>query len=261
MSKQSLPLALVTGASSGIGEATARALAQQGWSLVLCARRTQRLQALRAELLEQACPQVTIHSLDVRDEKAVKAFAESVLKEQGCPDLLVNNAGLARGTERVDNAEGSAWREMVETNIFGILYLSRAFLPAMEKRGRGQIIMIGSVAGWTGYAGGSVYCATKAGVHKICEALRLETLGMGIRISSIDPGMVDTEFSEVRFWGDKEKAARVYEDFEPLHAKDIADCVLFVATRPPHVNIDRILVMPTDQADPWHVARRPKKGS
>ncbi|HHI79855.1 MAG TPA: SDR family NAD(P)-dependent oxidoreductase [Planctomycetes bacterium] len=261
MSKHESPLALVTGASSGIGEATARAFARQGWRLALCARRKERLLSLRPALRELGSPHVLVHGLDVRDEAGVKAFAETVLAEQGCPDVLVNNAGLARGTERVDNAEGTAWREMVETNIFGLLYLSRAFLPAMEERKKGQIIMIGSVAGWSGYAGGSVYCATKAGVHKICEALRLETLGMGIRVSSIDPGMVDTEFSEVRFWGDKEKASQVYEDFEPLHAQDIADCVLFVATRPPHVNIDRLLVMPTAQADPWHVARSPKKQS
>jgi NADP-dependent 3-hydroxy acid dehydrogenase YdfG len=261
MSKHNPPLALVTGASSGIGRATARAFASQGWRLALCARRAHRLETLRPELLELGASELAIHTLDVREEQAVKTYASTILQEHGCPDILVNNAGLARGTERIDNAEGIAWREMVETNIFGILYLSRAFLPSMEERKRGQIIMIGSVAGWTGYAGGSVYCATKAGVHSICEALRLETLGMGIRVTSIDPGMVDTEFSEVRFWGDREKAAKVYKDFEPLHAQDIAECVLFVATRPPHVNIDRLLVMPTDQADPWHVARRTHEDS
>ncbi len=261
MSKHTPPFALITGASSGIGQATALTFARQGWRLALCARRQSRLEDLRPQLLDLGAPQVTVFGLDVREEDAVKTFAQTILTDQGCPDLLVNNAGLARGTERVDNAEGTAWREMVETNIFGILYLSRAFLPRMEERGSGQIVMIGSVAGWTGYAGGSVYCATKAGVHKICEALRLETLGKGIRVSSIDPGMVDTEFSEVRFWGDREKASKVYEDFEPLHAQDIADCVLFVATRPPHVNIDRLLVMPTDQADPWHVARKAHKSS
>ncbi|MCA8969983.1 MAG: SDR family NAD(P)-dependent oxidoreductase, partial [Planctomycetes bacterium] len=192
---------------------------------------------------------------DVTDRKSIDFFRDELADAIGIPDILVNNAGLARGTERVADAEGIAWREMIETNLLGSLWMTRSFLPAMLERGSGHVIYVGSVAGHKGYAGGSVYCATKAGILRICEALRLETLGRGIRVTTVDPGAAETEFSIVRFSGDEAAAEKVYDGYEPLHAQDVADCVYFAATRPPHVNIDEIQVMPTAQADPWHVAR------
>jgi len=246
---------MVTGASSGIGEACARRFAKDGYSLALGARRTERLGALATEFRSGPAEKVFHAALDVTQKASVLAFVEQMKEEVGIPDILVNNAGLARGVERLEDAQGEAWREMVETNLFGVLYVSRQILPAMIEQGSGTIIMIGSISGHRAYAGGSVYCATKRALQSVCQSMRMETLGKNIRVCSVDPGLVETEFSLVRFSGDKERADKVYEGIQVLRAEDIADCVHFSATRPAHVNVDDMIVMPTIQADPYHLHR------
>lgn len=248
-------LAMVTGASSGIGEASARIFARDGWNLAIGARREERIAKLARELEKNSDVEVFCRTLDVTDESSVETYVGSLLAGAGTPDCLINNAGLARGLELVADAGGQAWREMIETNLFGVLRVTRSLLPAMLERGSGHIIMVGSVAGHLPYAKGSVYCATKRALQSVCGSLRLETLGRGIRVSSVDPGLVETEFSLVRFAGDAERASRVYEGVHALTSEDIAECILFAASRPPHVNVDNILVMPTIQADPYHLHR------
>jgi 3-hydroxy acid dehydrogenase/malonic semialdehyde reductase len=246
---------LVTGASSGIGRATALAFASEGWRVAVGARRKERLDSLLPELEQAGAPACFAAQLDVTCRDDIESFVEAMEKEFGPVDCLVNNAGKALGLEKLYDAEGSMWREMVETNVMGVLHVTRALLPGMMERKRGHVIMVGSVAGHHGYAGGSVYCATKSAIWSLVEAMRRETLGQGIRVTTVDPGLVDTEFSPVRFEWDEEKAAKVYEGLEPLHAEDVAECILFAATRKAHVNLDRIQIMPTIQADPWHVHR------
>jgi NADP-dependent 3-hydroxy acid dehydrogenase YdfG len=231
---------LVTGASSGIGAALARRLAGPDTALSLGARRVDRL--------PKVVPDAFYSHLDVTDEASVEAFIEAAVRANGPVDVLVNNAGLARGRETVAEADGVAWREMIETNIMGVLHLTRRILPVMIERGQGHIVMVGSIAGKQTYPGGSVYCASKRALTSITEAIRLETLGKGVRITSVDPGMVETEFSLVRFRGDRQRAAQIYADTRPLTAEDIAECVVFALSRPAHVNIDSMSVMATDQA-------------
>lgn len=238
---------VITGASSGIGAACARAFAALGDRLSLGARRTDRL-AADGDALR--------HSLDVTDRDSVAAFLAAATKRHGPVDVLVNNAGLARGIEPVAEATGEAWREMVETNLLGLLEVTRRVLPDMVARRQGHVVVIGSIAGHEAYPGGGVYCATKRALQSVCEAMRIETLGTGVRVTSVDPGLVETEFSLVRFRGDSERAGKVYRDTRPLRAEDIAECVVFAVTRPAHVNVDMLLVMPTDQAGPQRVHRR-----
>ncbi len=235
--------------------ATARAFAKAGHAVAIGARREERLRELAPELEALGAPFVFARSLDVTDRKGIEFYRDALVEAAGLPDTIINNAGLARGTEKIEDADGIAWREMVETNLFGSLWVTRAYLPAMLERGSGHVIFVGSVAGHHGYAGGWLPSAAKAGLLGLCESLRLETLGRGIRVTSVDPGAAETEFSIVRFSGDEERAKHVYDGYEPLHADDVADCVLFAATRPAHVNIDEIRVMATAQADPWHLAR------
>lgn len=239
---------VVTGASSGIGAACARAFAGLGDRLSLGARRTDRLAELAGTAL--------VHELDVTDRGSVERFLAAAVAAHGPIDVLVNNAGLARGTERIAEGTGEAWREMVETNVMGLLEVTRRVLPQMIGAGRGHVVVIGSIAGHKAYAGGGVYCGTKRALQSICEAMRLETLGTGVRVTSVDPGMVETEFSLVRFRGDQTRAAKVYAGTRPLTADDVAECVVFAVTRPPHVDIETMVVMPTDQASPHHVHRR-----
>ena len=231
---------VITGASAGIGAAIARALAGPGTRLTLGARRVERLAASARDLLNLR--------LDVTDEASVEEFVGAAVATHGPIDVLVNNAGLARGLEKVAEADGRAWREMIETNVFGVLHLTRRVLPQMLARKQGHVVMIGSIAAYQSYEGASVYCGTKRMLQSITEAIRLETLGSGVRVTSVDPGMVETEFSEVRFRGDRERAGRVYAGTRPLQAADVADCVAWAISRPPHVNLDVILVKPTDQA-------------
>jgi 3-hydroxy acid dehydrogenase / malonic semialdehyde reductase len=246
---------LITGASSGIGEAAARAFAAAGARLVLAARRADRIEALAAELAEAHGTTSHAIQLDVRDAGVVTRMLEDLPPDWSGIDVLVNNAGLSRGLEKLHEGDISDWDEMVDTNVKGLLYVTRAVVPGMVARGRGHVINIGSVAGHEVYPGGAVYCATKHAVGAITRGLRFDLLGTQIRVTTIDPGMVETEFSLVRFHGDSERAAKVYEGVRPLTAEDIADAILYAATRPPHVNVDEVLLMATAQASATRVWR------
>ena len=248
--------ALITGASSGIGEATAFALAREGYSLIVTARREERLQQLTQDLkkLHPEANYVAV-PLDVTDRVQVDEFfkRESALLEK--VDLLVNNAGLALGTDKMQDAKISDWDAMIDTNVRGLLSMTRGMLDYMVPRSSGHIVNIGSVAGrWT-YPGGGVYCATKFAVRALSEGLRMDLLGTSIKVTNIEPGMVNTEFSLVRF-GDTEKADKVYEGMEPLWAEDIAETILWCVNRPARVNIQELVIYPTDQAHVGQVYRR-----
>jgi 3-hydroxy acid dehydrogenase/malonic semialdehyde reductase len=248
-------LALVTGASSGIGLACAEAFAAAGCRLMVTARRLDRLDQLADRLRAEHSVAVVTAALDVRDRKAVEGWASGLSEEWRAIDILVNNAGLARGLEPVHDGDIADWEEMIDTNLKGLLYVTRAVLPGMVARGGGHVINIGSIAGHEVYPGGNVYCATKHAVAALNRALAIDTLGTGVRVSSVDPGMVDTEFSLVRFHGDAERAQGVYQGLEALHGRDVADAVLFCATRPPHANVREMVLMPTAQAAAVYVHR------
>jgi serine 3-dehydrogenase len=239
---------VITGASAGIGAACARAFHALGDRLSLGARRTARLAEVEAAAF--------CHPLDVTRADSVARFVEAAQGRHGPIDVLVNNAGLARGVEKIAEGTGAAWREMIETNVLGLLEVTRRVLPGMIERQRGHVVVIGSIAGYKAYAGGGVYCGSKRALQPICEAIRMETLGTGIRVTSVDPGLCETEFSLVRFQGDQQRAQKVYEGTRPLRAEDVAECVVWATRQPPHVNIDTIVVMPTDQASP-HMVHRP----
>ena len=246
---------IVTGASSGIGAACARAFAHERALVALVARRKERLESLARELEEMGSPEVRYDVLDVRDRAAVEAWAASLPEPWRAPDVLVNNAGLARGLAAVHDGDPDDWDTMIDTNVRGFLYVARAILPGMVARGSGHLIAIGSIAGHEVYPGGNVYCGTKHFVAALCRGMGIDLLGTGVRVSSVDPGMVETEFSLVRFDGDAERARAVYEGFEPLHPEDVAEAVLFCATRPPHVNVRELILMPSAQASANHVHR------
>jgi len=246
--------ALITGASAGIGEATARTLAGEGFDLILTARREERLAALEKELTSSFGIKVESNSLDVRDREAVAAFTASLENRQ--VDILVNNAGLAAGLSALHEGSMDDWEQMIDTNIKGLLYITRGIAPLMVRQGIGHILNIGSIAGREVYPSGNVYCATKHAVHALSEGLRKELYDKGIKVTNIAPGLVETEFSMVRFKGDGDRAAKVYADMEPLTAQDIADCILFCVTRPAHVNIADMLVLASDQAASTMVNRR-----
>lgn len=238
---------LITGASSGIGEACVRVFAQAGAKLLLVARRRERLEQLAAELSKEA-GSIYLLALDVRDRSAVESALSTLPDPWSTVDILINNAGLSRGLGKLQEGNFQDWEEMIDTNIKGLLYLTRCIVPGMVSRGRGHVVNIGSIAGLQTYPGGNVYCATKAAVRVISEGLKQDLLGTPVRVSCIDPGMVETEFSEVRFHGDAERAKQVYQGVTPLTPDDIADVIFFCVTRPPHVNISEVLLMPTDQA-------------
>jgi NADP-dependent 3-hydroxy acid dehydrogenase YdfG len=231
-------VAVVTGASSGIGEATARRLAAEGFDVVLGARRLDRLEAIAADIGGRAL------ALDVTSTHSVDAFCAQV---DGCR-LLVNNAGGALGRDAVADADEEEWRWMYDANVLGVMRMTRALLPSLEASGDGHVVMIGSIAGHEPYVGGAGYNAVKFALRAVTKVLRLELVGKPVRVTTIDPGMVDTDFSLVRFHGDQDKAEAVYAGMTPLTADDIADCVAFAVTRPSHVNIDSMVVMPRDQA-------------
>jgi len=246
---------LITGASAGIGAACARAFSAAGARLILVARREERLHALADELRSQHDSESLVVGLDVRDGAAVDA-AIAELPDGWAPiDVLVNNAGLGRGLDPVHEGSPEDWDAMIDTNVKALLRLTRAVVPGMVERGRGHVVNLGSTAGHEVYPGGAVYCATKHAVRAITRGLRMDLLGTPIRVTSVDPGLVETEFSKVRFGGDEARAARVYEGLQPLTAEDIADVVFFAATRPPHVNLDTIVMMPTAQASALLVDR------
>ncbi len=246
---------VVTGASSGIGAACARAFAHERTSLVLVARRRDRLETLAREVEAMGSPEVLVFGLDVRDRAAVEAWAAALPEPWRAPDVLVNNAGLARGIAPLHEGDPDDWEQMIDTNVKGLLRVSRALLPGMVARGSGHVITIGSIAGHEVYPGGNVYCGTKHFVAALNRAMGIDLLGTGVRVSSVDPGMVETEFSLVRFHGDADRAGKVYEGFEPLHPEDVAEAVLFCATRPPHVNVREMILMPSAQASAVHVHR------
>lgn len=261
MNGQSLEgrVAVITGASSGIGAATARALAALGASVVGGARRVDRLEAVCSEI-RQAGGRADALPLDVSDVKSSEAFVERTLELSGGIDILVNNAGLARGFAPVMESSEQDWREMMEANVMGLMRMTRAFLPGLVQRGRGDIVHVGSVAGLQPYARGAGYCASKAAVEAFVGALRFELLGTGVRQLVIEPGLVETEFSVVRFHGDQQRADAVYQGIDPLTAEDVADCIAFAVTRPAHVSVHNLLLMATAQASATTVARNPTDG-
>jgi NADP-dependent 3-hydroxy acid dehydrogenase YdfG len=247
----------ITGASSGIGRASALAFANARARIVICARRKDRLEELVREIRE-GNPTAQIHSfvLDVRDRAAVEKAIASLPEEWISIDILLNNAGLSRGLDKFQDALIEDWEEMLDTNVKGLLYVTRAILPGMISRGRGHVVNIGSIAGHEVYQKGSVYCASKFAVDAITKGLRLDVVDTPIRVTTIDPGLVETEFSEVRFHGDKERAATVYKGFKPLQAADIADAVLWSVTRPSHVQVAEMILFPTSQASATVVDRK-----
>jgi 3-hydroxy acid dehydrogenase/malonic semialdehyde reductase len=246
---------LITGASSGIGQACAQAFAAQGARLVIAARRADRLRKLAAELKRVRHADVLRLTLDVRDQRRV-AKAISSLPNGWCEiDILVNNAGLSRGLEKLYEGHLRDWEEMIDTNVKGLLYVTRAVLPGMVARNRGHIVNIGSIAGHEVYPAGNVYCATKHAVRALNKAMRLDVFGTDIRVTGIDPGMAETEFSLVRFHGDRARAAKVYQGARPLSAADVAEAVVWSCGRPAHVNIEDLIIMPTGQASAGMIRR------
>ena len=241
----------VTGASSGIGRACAEQFAAAGARLLLCARRRDRLDELASSLDAEA----HTFELDVRDRKAVDAAIAGLPEEWRVVDVLVNNAGLAAGFAPLQDGDPDDWDRMLDTNVRGLLAVTRAVVPGMISRGRGQVINIGSIAGHETYPNGAVYCATKAAVDRITTGLRMDLLGSGVRVCTVDPGLVETEFSVVRFAGDTDRAAGVYRGMRPLTADDVAEVVVWVADRPRHVQVADVVLLPADQASATLVAR------
>ena len=249
-------IVLVTGASSGIGEACAHVFAEAGCKLILAARRGDRLESLAQRLKSQHGTECLCLTLDVRDRSKVFMTIETLPTEWQKIDILVNNAGLSRGLDKLYEGKLDDWEEMIDTNVKGLLYVSRAVVPGMVERNRGHVINIGSIAGHQTYPNGNVYCGTKAAVRAISEGLKQDLLGTPVRVSAVDPGLVETEFSDVRFHGDTERAKGVYATTVPLQAIDIAEVILFCATRPAHVNLSEALVLPTAQSGAMLVHRQ-----
>lgn len=238
---------LITGASSGIGEACARAFAAQGANLVLAARRAERVDELAKSLTRAHGVDARAYRLDVTDRKAVEKFVEDLESDDLLPDILVNNAGKAVGLEKLHEGLVDDWEEMIDTNVKGLLYVSRAILPYMVARNSGHVINIGSIAGRWVYPKGAVYNGTKAAVDAISLGMNMDLLGTKVRVSNVEPGLVETEFSQVRFHGDAQRARGVYADTTPLTGDDIADAVIYVANAPEHVDVFDIVLMPTVQ--------------
>jgi 3-hydroxy acid dehydrogenase / malonic semialdehyde reductase len=251
-------IALITGASSGIGEATARLLAHNGYDLILSARRSESLKKVAGEIKMTSNQKILELVFDVRKLDEVQKNIASLKEEWLNVDVLVNNAGLAAGLSTVQDGLVDDWERMIDTNIKGLLYLSKAVIPLMVRRNSGHIINIGSIAGKEVYPNGNVYCATKYAVDAITKGMRVELLPHNIKVTSICPGAVETEFSTVRFHGDGERAKSVYKGFTPLYANDIAEAILWVVSRPPHVTINDMLIMPTAQANATTIFRQEK---
>ena len=256
MSQLKNKIAFITGASSGIGKACAEEFAKEGASLILTARRINQLTEFASLLKKKYNVKVLSLKLDVRNLEEVKKTVSSLPEEWKKIDILLNNAGLARGFDKIYEGKTSDWEEMIDTNIKGLLFITRQILPLMVDRMEGQIINIGSTAGHEVYPNGNVYCATKFAVKALTQGIRIDTVDKNIRVTTIDPGMVLTEFSNVRFSGDTERAAKVYEGIKPLSAEDIASTVLFCVTRPSHINISEVILTPTQQASVAYVSRK-----
>jgi NADP-dependent 3-hydroxy acid dehydrogenase YdfG len=248
-------IVFVTGASAGIGAATALAFAAEGARLLLAARRADKLADVAAAALKRGAEAVHTFSLDVRNRKAVQLSIGALPEEWAAIDVLVNNAGLSRGLEKLYQGNIDDWEEMIDTNVKGLLYVTRAVTPGMVERGRGHVINMGSIAGEMTYPNGAVYCASKAAERSINDGLREDVLGTPIRVTSVDPGMVETDFSLVRFHGDAGRATNVYKGVQPLVAEDIADVIVWAASRPAHVNIARVVLTPVQQANAFMLHR------
>jgi NADP-dependent 3-hydroxy acid dehydrogenase YdfG len=242
------PIALITGATSGIGEATALLLAKNNYKIIITGRRKERLALLKERIQSETNTEVFVLNFDIRNLQENEAAIKSLPKGWQDIDVLINNAGLAAGFSAIHEGKIDDWERMIDTNIKGLLYITRLISPKMVERGTGHIVNISSIAGKETYPLGNVYCASKHAVQSVTKGMRIDLLKYGIKVSSVCPGAVETEFAEVRFDGDKNRAKQVYKGFTPLYAKDIADTILFIITRPKHVNIDDVLIMPTDQA-------------
>jgi len=247
MSRIAGKLALITGASSGIGRSCARRFAADGANLVLWARRRDRLAQTAAELEGRHRISVRVEAVDVRDRSAVNRAVEALVAERLVPDILLNNAGLAAGLAKLQEGNPDDWDRMIDTNLKGLLNVSRAVLPLMVERGTGHVVNIGSTAGHQVYPGGNVYNATKFGVKALSEGMNLDVAGTQVRVSSVDPGHVESEFALVRFHGDAERAKKIYEGFRPLSPDDVADAVSYVVNAPEHVNIADLIILPAAQ--------------
>jgi NADP-dependent 3-hydroxy acid dehydrogenase YdfG len=249
-------IVFITGASGGIGAATAHAFAQLGAKLLLCARRLDKLQELEPALRAAGAADVHLFALDVQNRNAVAETLAALPEAWRAVDVLVNNAGLSRGLNKLHEDDIDNWEEMIDTNVKGLLYVTRAVVPQMAERGSGHVINLGSIAGHFAYPNGAVYCATKGAERLITDGLRIDLNGTPVRVTSIDPGMVETDFSRVRFRGDAERAAKTYQDIDPLQPEDIADAIVWAATRPAHVNIQTVVLTPVMQANPFVIARK-----
>lgn len=248
MKKLKEKIVFITGASSGIGKACAIAFAKEGANLIITARRANIIEKFADELRSDYNVKVYAYKLDVRNQNEVDYAVNSLPDEWKKIDILVNNAGLGLGLSKLYEDDINNWEQMIDTNIKGLLYVTRAIVPGMVERESGHVINIGSTAGHEAYPKGHVYCATKHAVNAITKGLRMDVVDKNIRVSTVDPGAVETNFSNVRFYGDKEKAKNVYKGLKPLVAEDVAEAVLFCATRPAHANIAEIIMMPTQQA-------------
>jgi len=248
MQKIENKIAFITGASSGIGEATAILFAQNKARLILAARRTDKLEKLVSRLRAEYKADIYFFTLDVRNQKDVESKITALPSEWQDIDILVNNAGLSRGLDKLHEGKLIDWEEMIDTNVKGLLYVSRAVIPGMVRRNQGTIVNIGSIAGHEVYPGANVYCASKHAVDALTKGMQIDLVDTPLRVCTVDPGMVETEFSIVRFHGDLERAEKVYKGIEPLHPGDVAEAILFCVTRPAHVNISQLRIMPTAQA-------------
>lgn len=249
-------LAFITGATSGIGRATAIKFAEIGWNLVITGRRADRLAELKRTIENTHEVQVNTSCFDVRERHSIQQALEQLSEESKKADLLLNNAGLALGREPLQEGDPNQWQTMIDTNVMGLLHMSSLLIPYLAQRQNTMIINVSSVAGKEAYPGGNVYSASKYAVEGITKSMRLDLLPLGIRVASIAPGAAITEFSKVRFGGDEEKAAAVYNGFQPLLPEDIADVVVFMATRPPHVCLQDVQIMPTAQANSSTILRK-----
>ena len=250
------PIAIITGATAGFGRATALALARNNFDVVITGRRSEKLESVEEAIRSKTEADVLALTFDIRDLEAVKDACGKLTGKWEKVDVLVNNAGLAAGMSLIHEGNVDDWEEMIDTNIKGLLYITRLITPGMVKREKGHIINIGSIAGKEAYEKGNVYNASKFAVDGLTQAMRIDLVDYGIKVTAVNPGAAETEFSLVRFKGDQKKAAQVYEGFTPLYAEDIAEAVLFAVTRPPHVNIDDLVIMPTSQARSRKINRK-----
>jgi len=250
------PVALITGASAGFGRATAELLSRNDFDVIITGRRSEMLESLEEEIRSKTEADVLSLAFDIRDQEAVKKACGQLKGKWENVAVLINNAGLAAGLSHIHEGLVDDWEQMIDTNIKGLLYITRLISPGMVKRGKGHIVNIGSIAGKEAYEYGNVYNATKYAVDGLTQAMRIDLVDYGIKVSAVNPGAAETEFSLVRFKGDKAEADKVYEGFTPLYAEDIAEAILFVVTRPPHVNIDDLVIMPSSQARSRKIHRK-----